>query len=102
TLLRLYDFPDPIQTSPGRDLTITSLQQLFVMNSSFIQKQSAALAKGIEKELDNAARLRALYRSILARDPDGEELDLALSYVVKGSLEQYAQVLLSSNEEIFW
>src|SRR5207249_138871 len=34
TILRLYDFPDAMMTSPGRDLTTTSLQQLFVMNSS--------------------------------------------------------------------
>jgi len=102
TLLHLYDFPNPIQTSPGRDLTVTSLQQLFVMNSSFIQKQAAALAKAVENEPDDSARLRSLYRRILARDPDAQELDMGLSYLAKGTAAQYAQVLLSTNEEIFW
>ncbi len=102
TLLRLYDFPDPIQTSPGRDLTITSLQQLFVMNSAFIQQQAVALAKSVENEPDDAAKLRGLYRRILARDPDAEERDLAMSYLSRGTLTQYAQALLSTNEEIFW
>lgn len=102
TLLRLYDFPDPIQTSPERELTITSLQQLFVMNSGFIQKQAAALANDADKEPDQAAKLRSLYRRVLARDPDPEEMDLALSYLNKATLAQYAQVLLSTNEEIFW
>jgi hypothetical protein len=102
TLLRLYDFPDPIQTSPGRELTITSLQQLFVMNSSFIRKQSAAIAKAVENEPDEPAKVRGMYRRILARDPDATEMDLARSYMAQGTLAQYIQVLLSTNEEIFW
>ena len=101
-LLRLYDFPDPTQTSPGRDLTTTSLQQLFVMNSAFMQRQAAKLAKAVEPEPDNTARIRALYRKALARDAGSKEMDLALSYLNHGTIEQYAQVLLSTNEEIFW
>src|SRR5260221_235105 len=101
-LLRLYDFPDPAQTSPGRDLTTTSLQQLFIMNSSFMHEQAAALAKGVENESGDAEKMRRLYRKILARDPSPQELDLAVSYLTEGTLEQYAQVLLSTNEEIFW
>jgi len=102
TLLSLYDFPDPVQTSPGRDLTTTSLQQLFVLNSSFIQKQATALGKAVENETDESARIRGLFRRILARDPDADEMDLAKSYLAQGTLAQYAQVLLSTNEEIFW
>jgi len=101
-LFRLYDFPDPAQTAPGRDLTISSLQQLFVMNSSFMHLQSIALAKAVEPEADNGAKVRALYRKILARDPSPKELDLALSYLSQGTLEQYSHILLSTNEVIFW
>jgi Protein of unknown function (DUF1553) len=101
-LLRLYDFPDPTQTSPGRDLTTTSLQQLFVMNSAFMQRQAVKLAKAVEPEPNNAAGIRALYRKVLARDPAAKEMDLAVSYLNQGTMEQYAQVLLSTNEEIFW
>ena len=102
-LLRQYDFPDPMQTSSGRDLTTTSLQQLFLMNSPFIHKLAGTLAKSVEAEPDNAAKVRALYRKILARDPSAKELDLAVSYLEPGRRStQYAQVLLSTNEEIFW
>ena len=31
-----------------------------------------------------------------------QELDLAQSYLTQGTVEQYAKVLLSTNEEIFW
>jgi hypothetical protein len=101
-VLRLYDFPDPAQTSPGRDLTTTSLQQLFVMNSAFMQAQAAALAKNVAAEPDQGSAVRVLYRRVLAREPSAKELDLAAAYLKDGSLDQYAQVLLSTNEEIFW
>ena len=101
-LLGTYDFPDPAQTSPGRELTTTSLQQLFVMNSTFIQNQAEALAKAAGAQPDDAGRVRAMYRRVLARDPSGHELDLAAEYLKNGTLAQYAQVLLATNEEIFW
>lgn len=101
TLLRQYDFPDPMQTASGRDLTTTSLQQLFLMNSPFIHNLSANLAKSVETESDAPAKVRALYRKILSRDPSPKELDLAVSYLNQGDVAQYAQILLSTNEEIF-
>jgi hypothetical protein len=102
TVLKLYDYPDPTQTSPGRDLTTTSLQQLFVMNSAFIQEQAAALAASAANEADEAAQIRSLYRKVLARDPRPEEVELASGYLREGTLAGWAQVLLASNEEVFW
>ena len=102
TLLRLYDFPSANLHSPERELTTTPLQQLFVMNSPFIQAQAEALAKRVEGEPDTASKVRAMYRRVLARDPDAKEIDLAMSYLNGSTLAQYAQALLSSNEVIFW
>ena len=45
---KIYDFPDPMQTSGGRDLTTNSLQQFFVMNSAFMHEEAAALAKSVD------------------------------------------------------
>ncbi len=101
-LLKLYDFPDPMMTSPGRDLTTTSLQQLFVLNSQFMREQSAAVAKVATAQLDDAAQIALLYHRILARDPSSNELTLAANYLKLGTLEQYAQVLFATNEEILW
>ncbi len=109
-LLVNYDFPSPILTSSGRDLTTTSLQQLFLMNSTFVHGLAAALAKSVEDEPDAAAKTKALYRKILSRDPNAKEIELAAEYLSRTPdpdskqtlLEQYAQILLSTNEEIFW
>ena len=53
-------------------------------------------------ESDTPAKVRALYRKILSRDPSAKELDLAITYSNGATLDEYAQVLLSTNEEIFW
>ena len=101
-LLRIYDLPDPTQTSSERDVTTTSLQQLFVMNSSFIHTQAAALADAVSNTPDNAGKIRDLYRKILSRDPAQNELARGVRYLEQGSPAEYAQILLSLNEEIFW
>ncbi len=101
-ILRLYDFPNPFQTSPSRNLTITPLQELFVLNSPFIKQLSSALAKAVEIEADSAARVRGLYRKILLRDPSVVESNVALRYLDSATIEQFAQVLLATNEEVFW
>ncbi|MBZ5607699.1 MAG: PSD1 and planctomycete cytochrome C domain-containing protein [Acidobacteriia bacterium] len=101
-LLRIYDFPDPTQTSSDRDLTTTSLQQLFVMNSAFMHTQAAALADAVRTASDNSEKIRILYRKILSRDPTEPELDRGVRYLSNGTTAQYAQILLSVNEEIFW
>ena len=44
-LMRLYDFPDVSQHVPGREVTTTPLQQLFVFNSEFFIRQANVLAK---------------------------------------------------------
>ncbi|MBL8210995.1 MAG: DUF1553 domain-containing protein [Bryobacterales bacterium] len=101
TLLRLYDFSDPSQHSPGRELTTTPLQQLFVMNSAFLQKQAASLAALADADTPSA-RIRQLYKRAFSREPSPKELDLALSYLESSSLPQLAQALLATNELIYW
>ena len=100
-LLQLYDFPEATQSAPGRELTITPLQQLFVMNSEFMQNLAAAAAKTAAAATGEAEQVGLLYRRILARDPTAAEMKSALEYLQKGTLQRYAQVLLSTNEEIF-
>jgi hypothetical protein len=99
--LRLYDFPDANQTSPGRDLTTTSLQQLFALNSPFMQRLASAVAASVREQETYALKVPALYRRVLARDASAEELAEGRDYLRKGSVERLAQILLSSNEEIF-
>ena len=58
TLLALYDFPDPMMTAPQRELTISPLQQLFVMNSPFMQERATDLVKRTDSDPENPAKIR--------------------------------------------
>ena len=100
-LMQLYDFPEATQSAPGRDVTITTLQQIFLMNSAFVQNLAEAAAKTAASASGEAEQVGLLYRRILARDPTAAEMKSALEYLQKGTLQRYAQVLLATNEEIF-
>jgi hypothetical protein len=100
-VLALFDFPEATQTAPGRDVTTSTLQQIFLMNSAFIQNLADAAAKFASTSTGEAEQVGMLYRKILARNPTAAEMKSALAYLQKGTLTRYAQVLLSTNEEIF-
>jgi len=72
------------------------------MNSPFMQERAADLVKRVDPEPDIPAKLRGMYRDALNRNPTPKELDTALSYLENGTLAQFAQALLASNEVIFW
>ena len=110
-LLRLYDFPDPAFHSPGRSVTTTPLQQLFVLNSDFLQHQSAALARRLAAHTSGLeGRVQLAYRVLYGRRADEEEVRLARGFLSgadsdpQGSQRlwsQYCQVLLGSSEFMF-
>jgi hypothetical protein len=101
-LLQLYGFPEATMHSPGRETTTTPLQQLFVLNSPFLRDQAATLAAGIGRERDVNAQVRVLYHKVLAREPSTRELLLGVQYLATGTLSDYAQALLCTNEVIYW
>ncbi len=101
-MLALYGFPEPTMHSPGRETTTTPLQQLFILNSPFIQDQAKALVERVAKETNVSVKIREMYRHALRRDPTEHEVDLATKYLEAGTLTDYAQALLSTNEVIFW
>ncbi|MDB5321633.1 MAG: hypothetical protein JWN40_3264 [Phycisphaerales bacterium] len=102
TLLQLYDFPEAAMHSPQRETTTSPLQQLFVMNSAFVEERAETLAKSVEPEKNVNAKVRGMYRRVLGREPSERELQLAGEFLQSSTLVQYAQALLSTNEVIFW
>lgn len=108
-MLRLYDFPDPTKHSPQRTPTTTPLQQLFVLNSPFMQKRADALVERLAAEAgdDDADRIHRVYALLFARLPSEKELDTGLAFLAEASdspqqaWSDYAQALLASNEFLF-
>jgi hypothetical protein len=121
-LFRTFDFASPDATSPQRYQTTVPQQALFMLNSPFVIEQARRLAARSEVAgaADPAERLRQLYRLAYGRAPAADELALGLRYVKEAEgaavpvsqpapeaanrlapWEQYAQILLMSNEFIF-
>jgi hypothetical protein len=94
-------------------VTTVPQQALFLMNSPFVHSQARRLAA--LPELTTGAtddRIRRLYRLLFARDPEAHELALGVDFLRrhddggtgKAGLtpwEEYAQVLLLTNEFVF-
>jgi cytochrome c553 len=103
--LALFDFPNPNASAEQRLTTPTPLQQLFFMNSSFIEQRAAALASraDVGGGGDPGAKVQRLYRLVLGRPPQRAELAACLEFVSAGTKnwQELAKLLLSSNELIF-
>ena len=112
-MLRLYDFPPPTSHSPARDTTTTPLQQLFLLNSDFMEAQAEKLTLRLNSEpTENSrqAKIRKLYQILLQRDPNPEEISLAEQFLKPAPDENpsdssrfrlYVQSLLGLNELMF-
>jgi hypothetical protein len=106
-MLRLNDFPDPTTHNPTRLPTTTPLQQLFTLNSPFLQQQSAALVKRLHTDAPGAdvERIRRVYPLLFGRPATAQDLRLGLTFLAGRpsgrAWERYAQVLLSCNEFLF-
>jgi mono/diheme cytochrome c family protein len=95
-MLALFDFPNPNNSSEQRVVTNVPLQRLFMMNSGFVEQQAAGLAKRLTG--DDGERVRQAYRLLYGRPPSPEEVQLAVAFVRKSNWNEYARVLLNSNE----
>jgi hypothetical protein len=137
-LYRTFDFAVPDATSSRRFVTTVPQQALFLMNSPFLHEQVrqltaslglppawASAAPGSGSAGDPADGVRQLYRRVLGRWPEPDELNLAIEFVRRQTdpspteqgawgpppdtkvdrplspWEQLSQVLLLTNEFMF-
>jgi hypothetical protein len=112
-LLRLHDFPDPVNHSAGREPTTTPLQQLFAINSPLMHHRSSILAARIAQESASIAfadRIVVAYRITLNREPLAHEHELMQAFLADSKSQgqnedeawrEIAHSLLTSNEFLF-
>lgn len=115
TLLNLFDFGDATSITGKRQLTNVSTQALFWLNSEFLTDRSATLAKTLlaDNSLNDSARVESLYRRVLNRQAEKEEIEQSLKYVAafkqKASGEtadakawqSLCRVLMASNDFLY-
>ena len=108
--MRTFDFASPDAHSPGRFSTTVPQQALYFLNSPFAVEQAKAIVARPEVKGATSpdAKVRALNRVVLGRDPKPPELAMALEFVAiptksgePSAWELYAQALLMSNEFLF-
>jgi len=108
-LLMQFDYPDANVHAEQRSVTTTAMQKLFMLNSPFILSRAKALAARLTANPRQAdkQRIERAYRLLFAREPEASEVKLALDFLRKPPAaamtrwEQYAQILLASNEMLY-
>ncbi|MHB1423834.1 MAG: PSD1 and planctomycete cytochrome C domain-containing protein [Gemmataceae bacterium] len=116
-LFRTFDFASPDTSTPQRYTTTVPQQALFLMNSPFVLEQARHFLQrpDVAGQTKDEAKINRMYQLAYARAAEADEIALGLRFLAetrtsaettKGTLslsawEQYAQVLLLSNEFAF-
>jgi hypothetical protein len=99
--LQALDCPDASQLAPRREVSVTALQALAMMNDRFVIRQSEHVAERLAQWPDLRSRVRAMYPLILGRPAENDELEAVLGYANRHGLANAVRMLLNSNEFMF-
>lgn len=123
-VFRTFDFANPDASSPQRHDTTVPQQALFLLNSPFVEEQARALVHRADVTIltESPSRVERLYQILYGRAPAPEELTMGVAFLREAEQrapgsgsnsgrrpsglqvdpwEQYAKVLLLSNEFAF-
>ena len=104
----LFDGPDGGGIIERRNQSIVAPQALFLLNESWLDQVSSALAARVMREAASSShedRIRLLYEITLARIPTLTETEIGLQLVTDATeidpWIRYCRVILCSNEFIY-
>ena len=103
-LVRLFDGPDSINSTPRRSRTITSTQALALLNGDFGNGRARDMSAELEKATsDRDVQIFLAYERTMGRLPNAEELRMALDFLSDPSTEfaDFCHVLLNANEFLY-
>ena len=104
-LLRSFDFPSPVSSSPKRSETTVPPQALFMMNHNFVAECARRLASRVDSETSTSvdARIRLLYQYAFGRETTDKELELGKQFIEMSpkDWQSYAHAMLMTNEFVF-
>ncbi|MFT5522728.1 MAG: hypothetical protein ACI9HK_000672 [Pirellulaceae bacterium] len=115
--MEALDCPDASQLAPKRNVSLTALQALAMLNDKLIVRQSEMIAQRANAKAQRSAgnaegnaagkdvsielRVDEIYRLILVRRPTDSERKLVSAYASKHGLANACRFLLNSNEFVF-
>ncbi|MCE9607320.1 MAG: PSD1 and planctomycete cytochrome C domain-containing protein [Planctomycetia bacterium] len=85
TSLEVFDFAQQGMVTGSRDVTTVASQALYSLNDPFVRRQAGTMAEGLlaESSYDDAARIRAAYRTAVGRAPTDAETARGLRFVAE-------------------
>jgi hypothetical protein len=96
------DCPDPSLIAARRNVTITAIQALALLNNPFMVKHPVHLAERVARMAPDVEGLMwAAYRLLLSREAKPEEAREVAEYARKYGMAAACRVLLNSNEFLF-
>ncbi|MGQ0634761.1 MAG: PSD1 and planctomycete cytochrome C domain-containing protein [Planctomycetaceae bacterium] len=84
-LFRMFDFADPDTSTAQRTETTVPQQALFFLNSAFVREQVRTLLAHSEliQQKSAAPRIRRLYQIVYQRNPQPEEIEMGLDFIIE-------------------
>jgi mono/diheme cytochrome c family protein len=96
------DCPDAGQIMPVRNISVTALQAMAMLNDPFILRQCEHLAERLQKDSgDLKGQIEAAYELALGRPPTSAEVEILVTYATKHGLPNACRVILNCNEFMF-
>ena len=82
-VFQLFDFASPDRPTSQREESIVPAQSLYFMNNPWVIAQAGLLSAHLssDEKIDDAARVRTIYRRAYSREPSPRELSRALDYL---------------------
>jgi len=90
-IFEAFDFADPSVGTGRRNVSTVAPQALFMLNHPWVAEQASHAADRLLADssgLDDAARLRRVYRLALGRAPTAGEQRVALEFITQSGAEQ--------------
>ncbi len=102
-LLDVFDLPNQNISCGARNVSTVPTQALALMNDEFIVRQAQLFANRLEEAApgDLQKQVELGYRLALSRPPESEERKLALEFLVRHKLADFAHVLMNLNEFLY-
>ncbi|MBI1789521.1 MAG: PSD1 domain-containing protein [Acidobacteria bacterium] len=96
------DCPDASLLTPKRNVTLTAIQALAMLNNPFMVKQAEYFADRVQNlALSLPERIAAAYRLALGRAPRPDETEALAAYAAQYGLANACRLILNSNEFLF-
>jgi hypothetical protein len=99
----VFDQPDLQTSCPRREASTHSLQALELLNGTLSNHLAEAFARRLEREAgpDPAGQVELAYRLAAGREPTAREKELALAFLARQPLKEFALAVFNLNAFLY-